>query len=433
MNRTLLTIMCAIAITPATTSAKSWVELTPVSGPMPDTRAYASAVLDTQNRRMIVFGGQDSGFQNDIWAFDLATSTWTDLSPDSGLVPAARRTPGSIYDPVAHRMITWAGQGSGVFFNDVWEFDLNTNTWNEFTPTGGPPNIRYGIAVAWDPQTTELVTFAGFTNMGRFKDVWRFHPTNDTWTDVSPVTGPIERCLHSASYDAVGHRLIMYGGQNAGALGDIWALDLTTNTWEDLTPATGPDARFFATHVYDMSSRRATVFGGSTNGGRSDEVWVFDLWTGLWTELFPSGTGPSARDGAAGVYDTGHDRIVFFGGDDGSKLNEVWAVTNLSLSPTNVPDGRVPAPVALRSRPNPFSSSTRVSFTTEHRGNVRVNVYDVRGRLVRSLSDGFHPAGEHVVQWDGLTNSGSPTPSGVYFVRVDAGGSRLTERLVRLQ
>lgn len=433
MHRTPLALICAVILTPVAVAAQTWVDLTPASGPMPGVRAYASAVLDTQNRRMIIFAGQGASFLNDIWAFDLATHTWEDLTPSEGSMPSGRRTPGSIYDPVENRMITWAGQGGGTFFNDVWEFDLDTNTWTQFTPTGGPPNIRYGIAVTRDPLTGDLVTFAGFTNMGRFDDVWRFDPVGDTWTDVSPVSGPIERCLHSASYDAVGHRMIMYGGQNAGALGDLWALDLHTDTWEELTPASGPDGRFFATHVYDSADRRAVVFGGSTNGGMSDELWVFDLWTEAWTELFPSGTAPSARDGAAGVYDADADRLVFFGGNNGVRLNDVWAVADLSDSPTGVGSGRVPAAAGLRVYPNPFGASTTVRFTTDRAARVSVGVYDVRGRLVRALLDGDRSAGDHVTEWDGLAGGGSPAPSGVYFVRVRHATGTLVERVLRLR
>jgi hypothetical protein len=63
---------------------------------------------------------------------------------------------------------------------------------------GGPPNVRYGVGYTFDPVARDLVTFAGFTNQGRFDDVWRFNDQAVTWTDVSPGLGPGERCLHAA-------------------------------------------------------------------------------------------------------------------------------------------------------------------------------------------------------------------------------------------
>jgi len=137
MKRLLLTL-AVVVVTGRDAAAQSWVNLTPVSGPAPAGRWNASAIHDTAHNRMVVFGGFSSGYHNDIWGFDLATNTWTNLTPASGPAPAPRKTPASIYDPDNHRMVTWSGQGVGAFFNDVWAFDLNTNTWSQFTPSGGP-------------------------------------------------------------------------------------------------------------------------------------------------------------------------------------------------------------------------------------------------------------------------------------------------------
>jgi flagellar hook assembly protein FlgD len=87
----------------------------------------------------------------------------------------------------------------------------------------------------------------------------------------------------------------------------------------------------------------------------------------------------------------------------------------------------------LRVHPNPFSASTTIAYTAAQDGNVRIQVYDVRGRLVRTLADRIRVTGNHVAEWDGFTRDGSPAPSGVYFVRVEAGGRALTQRLVKLQ
>lgn len=424
-------LLVTAGITPA--YAQTWVNLTPGSGAAPAARAWSSAVFDAQNRRMIVFGGRAGSDFGDIWAFDLATHAWTDLTPSAGSAPAARRTPGSGYDASTHRMVTWSGQAPGVFFNDAWSFDLNSNTWTLLTPSGGPPNIRYGVAAAWDPSAAELVTFAGFTNMGRFDDTWRLDPALQTWTDVSPVTSPLERCLHAACYDATGGRMIMYGGQNAGALDDIWAFDFATNTWADLTPATRPPGRWFAAVVCDDANRRVTVFGGSTLAGLTGEVWVFDLWTEAWTQLFPSGTSPSQREGAAAVYDAAADRMVFFGGNDGTSLNEVWAIENLSQTATSA-GGRATAALGLEQNvPNPFNPSTVISYQLHRTGPVALRVYGIRGEVVRTLVSGSAGAGEYSAVWDGRDDRGRRVSSGVYFYRLETPDAVRSRSMVLLK
>jgi hypothetical protein len=416
--------------------AQNWVDITPSSGPAPSARAYASAVFDPVDRKMVIFAGQaESTRLNDMWEFDLDANTWTDITPGAGSAPALRRTPVSVYDPAGHRMITWSGQGaSNGFFNDVWEFDLTTNAWSEFAPAGGPPNIRYGAAGVFDPVAGDLVTFAGFTNLGRFDDVWRFGAAGVTWTDASPVTNPLERCLHSASYDSQGHRLIMYGGQNAGARDDIWAFDLTLNTWTELTPVSRPPGRWFAAHIYDAANNRATIFGGNTGSEVKNEVWVFDLWTNAWTELSPTGTPPSAREGAVAIYDGANDRMVVFGGSNGTDFNEVWSLDNLSDTPTHA-GYTAPATgtVLGQNSPNPFNPTTTIRYELGAPGNVTLRVYDLRGRVVRTLVDANRASGPHSVVWDGRDDRGIRAASGVYFYRLDTGGSVISKKMVLVE
>jgi hypothetical protein len=369
-----------------------------------------------------------------VWGFDLDTGAWVDLTPPAGPpAPAPRLFPASIYDPFGHQMISWSGQAQGVFFNDVWSLDLTANTWSQFMPTGGPPNVRYGVGYTFDPKARDLVTFAGFTNQGRFHDVWRFNDQAETWTDVSPGTGPGERCLHAACYDPIRHRMIMYAGQNNfGALDDLWALDLYTNTWTDLTPVVKPSGRYFTSLVYDAANHRVTVFGGQTALGRVNEVWVYDLWTNEWTQLSPSGTPPTVRYGSAGIYDGANDRMIVFGGFDGSVRNDVWAIENLSDAVTGARSA--PRELALHPNyPNPFNPSTTIRFETASRGRALLRVYDVRGALVRTLLDDTRDAGAGSVTWDGRDDEGRFVSSGVYLYRLTAGGESRTRKMVLLK
>ena len=427
----LLTIALSISLVHEA-SAQSWVSLNTGTGTAPAGRRNASAILDVSHNRMVVFGGFSSTYLNDVWAFDLGSNTWTNLTPASGSAPAPRLTPASIYDPDGHRMVTWSGQGQGAFFNDVWAFDLDTNTWSPFTPAGGPPQVRYGVGYTWDPLAKELVTFAGFTSLGRFDDVWRFKPSAATWTDVSPGTGPLARCLHAACYDAQKHRMIMYAGQNnSGPLDDIWALDLNSNTWTDLTPAVKPSARYFSPVVYDTAHNRLTMFGGQGLIGFNSEVWAFDLWTKQWTQLSPSGVAPSQRGGSAAIYDGAHDRMVIFGGNDGTVRNDVWSVAN--LSGTLTPAGPVPASLELRNFPNPFNPETTIEYALPAPGRVQLRVYSIDGARVRVLADGVQAAGAHRVSWDGSDAAGARVASGVYLLRVEAGGASLTRKVTLLK
>jgi hypothetical protein len=84
--------------------------------------------------------------------------------------------------------------------------------------------------------------------------------------------------------------------------------------------------------------------------------------------------------------------------------------------------------------PNPASGATTVRFNVpDHAGPVRLAVYDVSGRFVTELLDGPVPSGRRDVTWDGTNAHGQAVASGVYYVRLTAGGQSLVRRVVLLR
>ncbi len=79
--------------------------------------------------------------------------------------------------------------------------------------------------------------------------------------------------------------------------------------------------------------------------------------------------------------------------------------------------------------PNPFNPLTNLRFRLEAAGTVRLDVYALDGRLVRSLVHGQQSAGWHVVQWDGRDGAGSVMASGVYLARLSASGQVVGRRM----
>ena len=88
--------------------------------------------------------------------------------------------------------------------------------------------------------------------------------------------------------------------------------------------------------------------------------------------------------------------------------------------------------LSLAAAPNPFRSETRLHFTTATNGGVRLTVYDVLGRRVRTLVDAQRSAGDHASSWDGKSDGGIRVAAGIYFVRLETGGG-VTARKVYLR
>ncbi len=72
--------------------------------------------------------------------------------------------------------------------------------------------------------------------------------------------------------------------------------------------------------------------------------------------------------------------------------------------------------------PNPFNPATEIRFTLPADQAVRLAVYDVSGRLVRTLVDETRLAGDHAARWDGTDRSGRAVASGTYFARLTGRG-----------
>jgi len=92
----------------------------------------------------------------------------------------------------------------------------------------------------------------------------------------------------------------------------------------------------------------------------------------------------------------------------------------------------MPVPSLLKlhqNQPNPFNPMTTIRFDVPVGGRVRLEVYDVRGKLVRSLVDADLPLGSHEAVWDGKDASGRAMASGSYFARLHAGGKQLIMRM----
>jgi len=83
--------------------------------------------------------------------------------------------------------------------------------------------------------------------------------------------------------------------------------------------------------------------------------------------------------------------------------------------------------------PNPFNPTTTISFDMASEGNVVIEVYSVKGQLVRKLVNGVRGAGVHKIVWDGRDDSGRGVSSGVYFYRMVTGDYKNVKKMVMVK
>ncbi len=101
--------------------------------------------------------------------------------------------------------------------------------------------------------------------------------------------------------------------------------------------------------------------------------------------------------------------------------------------PTENTDNEVAPSIAMLNQnyPNPFNPTTRINYNVLKTGSVKLNVYNVKGQLVKTLVNTNQNVGMHNVVWNGDNNAGNEVSSGLYYYKIDnAGRSEIKKMLL---
>ena len=136
---------------------------------------------------------------------------------------------------------------------------------------------------------------------------------------------------------------------------------------------------------------------------------------------------------------TGYDnqvvRIRFRLLTDPSVTFDGWTIDNVSIQSNTTDVLQLPAFTnALQANhPNPFNPRTTIRYSLAAAGKVDLRVYDLRGRLVRTLVAAERPAGWNAAEWDGQDDRGNAVSSGVYFYRLESGTFLSSRKMLLLK
>jgi len=83
--------------------------------------------------------------------------------------------------------------------------------------------------------------------------------------------------------------------------------------------------------------------------------------------------------------------------------------------------------------PNPFNSSTNITFSVPQAQDVKLEIYNLLGQKVRTLVDEVKNQGTHFIKWDGKDDKGNEVASGIFFYRMEAGVFKETKRMLFLK
>jgi len=134
---------------------------------------------------MLVFGGFDGtygGRRNDLWSYRAATNTWEQLVPN-GAPPSPRVGHSTVWDAAQDRMLVFGGDDNN-YLNDLWSYQATSNAWVQLDPSGGPPHWRIGQSAAWDAADSRMLVFGGSS----LNDLWSYQA--GALSAGTPTPGP---------------------------------------------------------------------------------------------------------------------------------------------------------------------------------------------------------------------------------------------------
>lgn len=80
--------------------------------------------------------------------------------------------------------------------------------------------------------------------------------------------------------------------------------------------------------------------------------------------------------------------------------------------------------------PNPFNPRTHFNYILADPGIIQLEIYDLLGKLIYTIHDGYQREGSHNVLWTGVDQNNNPAPSGIYFFRLETGSNTITKKMV---
>ena len=208
----------------------------------------------------------------DTWEWTKAPAyVWTNVTPASS--PVARDDHAMTYDAAHSDAILFGGRdANGTPLGDTW---LWTGTaWVNVTAAGGP-SPRFGAAMTYDVARGVVVLVGGDDGTKKLNDVWEWDGAAQRWHQVVPIgmSPPARSYAALSSFDASNPGVALFGGLGAAQLNDTWIWNGKRWTQASVAGA-APSARQHAEMVYDAVAHRMVLYGGLDARRINSDQWI---------------------------------------------------------------------------------------------------------------------------------------------------------------
>ena len=187
------------------------------------------------------------------------------------------------------------------------------------------------------------------------------------------------------------------------------SVDTTFNFWTQLNGCT--DFTMDTLPDINTSDGSYVISHKNTNGVNNNEVWLYEVVNG------------------------GHDWPGAYGNMDINSSEEIWSffsmVIDNAVSVYQEDNDQIPNEYELEQNyPNPFNPVTTLIYSLTEENMVKITVYDMLGRKVRTLVNAAREAGRWSVRWDATNDQGGPVSDGVYLYQIRTDKFSETKKMI---
>lgn len=292
------------------------------------------------------------------------------------------------------------GQGvSNPYFQDLWQFDTETNVWTQKADFIGSPRRQ---AVAFAIGDTAYVG-TGISASGYCKDMFKYDPQTNTWTQLADFGG-------SARKEAVGFSM---GGQGYIGTGDdgvkkndFWQYEPTTDTWTQR--ANFPGTARKGAVGFGLFPQAFIGTGEDINLAYTNDLWEYNYYGDVWVQRADF-IGPGRTNAFAFVL----NGVAYVGtGYNGAYLDDFYAYYKATGA---AEIAELDVNVAIY--PNPVISHCTIKIDRE---NVDLSLVQLNGSPCRQLME-IQQQGDKYILTRGML------PAGTYVLRIN---DRQTNKLI---
>lgn len=313
---------------------------------------------------------------------------------------------------------------------------LGEEEWSGTFGSGGPGAYWYGYAIEQTPDS-------GYVIAGRHNSAGYVLKLNKSysidWDKVIYGYGGSDynfTSFRSVCVTASGNYLLAGTTSSTGTMDyDVYLVMLDADgelLWERIYGGLEAEGAWSAHQTVDGGF----IVAGSTNSYGSGENDVYLLKVNEsggfeWHTWF----GGSEMDYAQAVQQTTDGDFAIAGTTRsyGAGSYDVW------LLKVGVPEGisdrrpSISSSITLTPFPNPCTGTSQIRYTIPSTSQTEITLFDVSGRLVKTLIDQVQPEGEYTVTWNGSFEDGEEVPGGIYFLNLNAGNLQVSEKIILIR